>query len=55
MEKKHKQRLSDNFPESIDDKPIVVLEIPDEYKYMDSELVESIETSVSTYLNKTES
>ena len=55
MEKKHKLRLSDNFPECIDDKPIVVLDIPDEYKYMDPELVESIEMSVSTYLNKTES
>jgi predicted protein tyrosine phosphatase len=54
MEKKHKQRLTDNFPANIDDKPIVVLDIPDEYKYMDPELIESIETSVSAYLDRIE-
>ncbi|MFM9984322.1 MAG: low molecular weight protein tyrosine phosphatase family protein [Flavobacteriales bacterium] len=53
MEKKHKQRLTDNFLENIGNKPIVILDIPDEYKYMDTELIESIETSVSAYLDKT--
>jgi predicted protein tyrosine phosphatase len=50
MEKRHKQRLIDKFPDSIVDKTIFILEIPDEYKYMDGELIESIKTAVSSYL-----
>lgn len=51
MEKKHKQRLVDNFPLLAADKQIIVLDIPDEYQYMDSELIEIIKTSVSSYFN----
>ena len=51
MEKKHKQRLIQNFPDSAKGKQIIVLNIPDEYEYMDSELVEMLETSVLSYLN----
>ena len=51
MEKRHKQRLIEMFPNNITEKRIVVLDIPDEYKYMDSELVEIIKTSVSNYLD----
>ncbi len=50
MEKKHKQRLFQKFPLETSHKKIVVLNIPDEYKYMDEELVESIVTSVPPYL-----
>lgn len=51
MEKKHKQRLKENFPALTNDKQIVVLDIPDEYKYMDNELIDIIKTSVSFYLD----
>lgn len=51
MEKKHKQRLKENFPALTDDKQIVVLDIPDEYKYMDNELIDIIKTSVTFYLD----
>ena len=51
MEKKHRQRLIENFPALTADKQIIVLDIPDEYQYMDSELIEIIKTSVSTYLD----
>ena len=40
MEQKHKNRLVAEFTRLLDHKPIHVLEIPDEYKYMDPELVE---------------
>ncbi|MDT3739335.1 MAG: protein tyrosine phosphatase [Candidatus Kapabacteria bacterium] len=51
MEKRHKQRLIENFRILANDKQIIVLDIPDEYQYMDSELIEIIKTSVSTYLD----
>lgn len=51
MEKRHKQRLVEKFPEETRRKKIIVLDIPDEYQYMDEELVESIKTSVSPYLD----
>ncbi len=52
MEKKHKQRITEKFPEETNSKKIIVLDIPDEYQFMDEELIESIKTSVDVYLNK---
>jgi len=51
MEKRHKQRMMENFPFETEGKKIVVLNIPDEYQYMDEDLVESIKLSVSPYLD----
>jgi predicted protein tyrosine phosphatase len=50
MEKKHKQRIVENFPFEAASKKIVVLDIPDEYRYMDEELIENIKLSVEAYL-----
>ena len=50
MEKKHKARLSEKFPEALLEKVIIVLDIPDEYQYMDPELIETLRTSVEPYL-----
>ena len=50
MEKKHKQRLLDKFPNESKYKQIIVLDIEDDYKYMDDELVEMIKGSVDPYL-----
>lgn len=50
MEKKHKQRLLESFSDIVSNKQIIVLDIPDEYQYMDSELIEILKTSVSTYI-----
>ena len=52
MEPRHQQRLRQAFPQQTEAKRIVVLDIPDEYRYMDSELVELIEQSVSPYLEQ---
>ena len=50
MESKHKQRVKAMFGEDLADKPIYVLDIPDEYQYMDDELVELLETVVPSLL-----
>ena len=50
MEKKHKQRLLEKFPDETSEKKIIILDIEDNYKYMDTELVEIIKTSVEPYL-----
>jgi predicted protein tyrosine phosphatase len=48
MEHKHKKRILSQFEVSSD---IIVLDIPDEYGYMDEELVEMIKTSVASYID----
>jgi protein-tyrosine phosphatase len=50
METKHRQRLFDNFPNEMNNKKIVVLDIEDDYKYMDKELIDMIKVSVDPYL-----
>ena len=50
MEKRHKQRLQDKFDQVLNDKKIVILEIEDNYQYMDEELIEALKTSVTPYL-----
>jgi len=51
MEKKHKNRLLAEFTRMLDYKTIHILDIPDEYQYMDSELVEELETRVESCLS----
>ncbi|WP_090609430.1 low molecular weight protein tyrosine phosphatase family protein [Parapedobacter koreensis] len=43
MEKRHKQHLQEKFGNWIEEKDIRILDIPDEYGYMDPELVEILE------------
>jgi len=50
MEEKHKSRLKVQFTRLLDYKNIQVLDIPDEYQYMNSELVDIIQQSVGSYL-----
>ena len=50
MEQKHKSRLLANFARLLANKPIHVLDIPDEYKFMDPELIELLEQSVNSIL-----
>lgn len=50
MEKKHKQQLLQKFPIETQQKNIIILEIEDNYHYMDPELVEIIKTSTAPYL-----
>jgi predicted protein tyrosine phosphatase len=50
MEPKHKQRLVAEFRRVIGGKPMHVLDIPDEYRYMDAELVQLLREPVATLL-----
>ena len=50
MEKKHKQRLLDKFPDETKNKLFTILDIEDNYKYMDEELVEMIKITVDPFL-----
>ena len=50
MEEKHKSRLVAEFTRLVEGKSIFVLDIPDEYKFMDPELIEQLEQSVGGLL-----
>ncbi|MGH1542046.1 MAG: low molecular weight protein tyrosine phosphatase family protein [Arenicella sp.] len=52
MEKKYKNKLIAEFTRMVDHKPIHILDIPDEYKYMDPDLVRELESIVELYLPK---
>jgi predicted protein tyrosine phosphatase len=50
MENKHRDRIAAAFPRLVERLPIHVLDIPDEYRYMDPELVELLELIVEPLL-----
>ena len=50
MEEKHKSRLVAEYRWLVENKPIHVLDIPDEYKYMDPELVDLLTQSIGQIL-----
>lgn len=52
MEQKHKSRLLAQFPRALQYKEMIILDIPDDYKYMDEELIEILKESVVPYLYK---
>ena len=51
MEEKHKSRLKAGFGHLLDGTAIHVLDIPDDYKYMDPELIEQLDQCVPSILN----
>ena len=52
MELKHRQRLLAGFPGEMRFKEVHVLDIPDEYKFMDPELVDVLRASVDPILTQ---
>lgn len=52
MEEKHKSRLKAEFGRALEGRAIHVLDIPDDYKYMDPELVEQLEQCVGSILGQ---
>lgn len=50
MEKKHVRRLQDKYPDIIQNKKVLCLNIPDDYEYMDEELQELLLSAVDEYL-----
>ena len=51
MEQKHKQRLMTAFPGELRFKELHVLDIPDDYKFMDAELIEELTAAVDPILD----
>ena len=51
MENKHKKRILSDYAH-LDLVPIFVLDIPDEYQYMDQELISMLKTSIENIINK---
>jgi len=52
MERKHRERLLMKFPGEMEGKQVVNLDIPDEYGFMDEELIDTIRSSVDPYLSE---
>ena len=50
MEKTHKQKLQARFDHLLNNKRIIILDIDDNYQYMDIELIETLKNSVKPYL-----
>jgi len=50
MEKKHVRRLKDKFSDILINKRLICLNIPDDYEYMDEELIEILKSRVSEYV-----
>ncbi len=50
MENKHRQRIVEEFARLVEHTPIHVLDIPDDYKYMDPELMDVLEQTVEPLL-----
>lgn len=50
MEAKHRQKLKKNFERLLRDKRVICLNIPDDYDFMQPELVELLELKVGQYL-----
>ena len=50
MEPKHKRRLLADFPEEARAAEIRVLDVPDDYRYMDPELVEILRETVGPFI-----
>ena len=49
MEDKHKKRLFEGFGSTLNDKEIIVLDIPDEYQYMDEDLIKELKEVIDYY------
>ncbi len=50
MEKSHLNRLRAKFPEVLEGKEIVTLHIPDDYEFMQQELIDELQAKVAPHL-----
>jgi predicted protein tyrosine phosphatase len=51
MEKRHLAIIRHKYPTEVDSKPIITLNISDDYQYMDPELIEILRSRLSEYLD----
>ncbi len=50
MERKHADRLRERFPEELADKPLITLRIPDDYSFMQPELISLLQAALEPHL-----
>lgn len=50
MEYRHKQQIKEQFSKQLSHKKVFVLDIPDDYHYMDPELIELLQLAMQPYL-----
>ncbi|WP_438479885.1 low molecular weight protein tyrosine phosphatase family protein [Oleiharenicola lentus] len=50
MERKHADRLRENFPEELAGKTLIILRIPDDYTFMNPALIELLRAELSAHL-----
>jgi predicted protein tyrosine phosphatase len=50
MEKSHLNRLRRKFPEALQGKRAVCLQIPDDYEFMDPDLIEEFRAKLAPYV-----
>ena len=50
MERRHLARLRERFPDELTGKRVICLDIPDDYGFMDPELVELLDAALAEYL-----
>ncbi len=50
MEKRHRQRLEQRYPQALIGKRIVRMDIPDVYPYMDEELISLLAAGVAEFI-----
>lgn len=50
MEKAHLQKLRRKFGDALDGKEVIALHIPDEYRFMQPELVDELQTKVAQHI-----
>lgn len=51
MEKKHLRRIQEKFGEMLSSKKVIILDISDDYTFMDEELIKILESRVSEHIN----
>lgn len=52
MESSHKRKLVALFRTELGDRPVHILDIPDDYQFMDPELIELLETGVRSVIGR---
>lgn len=50
MEKKHIRRIKEKYIQELTNKKLICLDIPDDYTYMDEDLIEILKSRVSEHI-----
>jgi predicted protein tyrosine phosphatase len=55
MEKKHRRILEENFPDALEGKRVICLNIPDEHRYVEPALMDELKAGLSQHVELPES